>query len=123
MIALRKLEETDKPEITRLMNNENVSRYMTDRVPFPYTSKDCDTFFEFIKNTPNDFFFAITLNDKVIGGLGLHRQPLNSAHVIELGYWLGEEYWSKGYASVAVRLAIQRRGAFGRTHHKTREGL
>ncbi|MCE3226464.1 MAG: acetyltransferase [Bacteroidetes bacterium] len=108
MIALRNLDVQDKPEITRLMNSENVSRYMTDRVPFPYTLSDCDSFFEFVKNTPNDFFFAITLNNKVIGGLGLHRQPLNSSHVLELGYWIGEEYWNKGYASEAVKLGIQK---------------
>jgi RimJ/RimL family protein N-acetyltransferase len=107
MIAIRPLAEDDKKELARLLNNKQVSRYMTDRVPFPYSEKDADAFLEFVKNTPRDFFYAITSDSHFIGGLGLHRQPLNASHVLELGYWIGEEFWNKGYASAAVKLGIQ----------------
>lgn len=108
MISLRNLTEGDRSRLITLLNNEPVSRYMSDRVPFPYSLSDCDAFFEFVKNAPGDFFYAIEFDGKLIGGLGLHRQPLNSSHVLELGYWIGQEFWNKGYASEAVKLGVKK---------------
>lgn len=80
---------------------------MSDRVPFPYTNYNADSFFEAVKNSPGDHFFAITLNDELIGGLGLHAQPMNHSRNLEIGYWIGEPFWGKGYCTEAVKLALE----------------
>lgn len=107
MLSLRKINPTDKPKLMELIGNSEVSKYMSDRVPYPYTEQNADSFFEVVKNTPNDLFFAIDLNGEFIGGLGLHRQTLNHSKSVELGYWLGHSYWGKGYASAIIKPALE----------------
>jgi RimJ/RimL family protein N-acetyltransferase len=106
MIRLRQIFESDKEEMTKLLNNERVSRFTSDRIPFPYSEKDADRFFEVVKSS-DDLFFAIELEGKMIGTLGLHKQPLiNNAHNLEIGYWIGEPYWGKGYGTEIVKLGL-----------------
>jgi RimJ/RimL family protein N-acetyltransferase len=106
MITLRKILESDKEEMVKLLNNENVSRFTSDRIPFPCSISDANKFYEVVKSS-NDLFFAIDLNGKIIGTLGLHHQLLpNNAHNLEIGYWIGEPYWGKGYGREVVKLGL-----------------
>jgi len=56
--------------------------------------------------------FAICLADNtIIGSIGLHFQgnsncPLEENEA-ELGYWLGELFWGKGYATEASKIMIK----------------
>jgi len=61
--------------------------------------------------------WAITLDGKVVGNIGLlDAQPQswgldeaghsNVLTLAELGYWLGEDHWGKGYTSEALQLLI-----------------
>ena len=45
---------------------------------------------------------AITLDGELIGGIGVGTKPDRSDEEWELGYWLGEPYWNRGYASEAA---------------------
>ena len=55
--------------------------------------------------------FAISLEDnQAIGSIGLLFQndsnlPLGD-HEAEIGYWLGEDFWGKGYATEAVQSVV-----------------
>jgi ribosomal-protein-alanine N-acetyltransferase len=108
MINLRPFKESDKPEVIRQLNNKNVSRFTSERVPFPYTEADGEKFFSYVRDPEGHHYFAITFNDQLIGGAGIHPQILNAAHVVEIGYWIGEEFWGKGYMSEAVRQLIEK---------------
>jgi RimJ/RimL family protein N-acetyltransferase len=67
---------------------------------------DADRFFKVMKSSKN-LFFAVDLNGKMIGVLGLHHQLLsNNAHNLDIGYWIGEPYWGKGYGNEVVRLGL-----------------
>lgn len=57
---------------------------------------------------PSDAF-AITLKDsgKVIGDIAIEEDRYRpDADSGELGYWLGKEYWGKGYMTEAARAVI-----------------
>lgn len=47
-------------------------------------------------------------NSKVIGSVGLHKDPLRSAENVKmLGYVLSENYWGKGIATEAARAVLK----------------
>lgn len=106
-IAIREFELSDVNRLSELANNINVARFLTGRFPHPYTSEHAKTFIEtFLKDKPNKVF-AITLNGELIGGTGIHLQEDIFINNAEIGYWIGEDYWGKGYMPKAVELITQ----------------
>lgn len=82
---------------------------MRDGIPYPYTVKDAE---EFISSTlkadkTKTFAFAITAEDKLIGSIGVFRCENIHFQTAELGYYLGEKYWGRGYATSAVKQACK----------------
>lgn len=77
---------------------------MVAHVPFPYTLKDADEFIEKCKNNKEDHLFVIENDGVHIGGIGIH---IKGEHKGEIGYWLGEEYWRKGYLTIALNKIIE----------------
>lgn len=47
-------------------------------------------------NENNTFAFAITVNEIVIGSIGVFRQENIHKRTAELGYYIAEDYWGKG---------------------------
>jgi RimJ/RimL family protein N-acetyltransferase len=55
--------------------------------------------------------FAVVLadTDTLVGAIGLRMEP--SHNRAELGYWIGVEYWNRGYCTEAARAVLEH--AFG----------
>ena len=49
---------------------------------------------------------AITINDQVVGGIGITQQADVYRFNAELGYWLGEPFWNKGIMTEAVQAMV-----------------
>lgn len=49
------------------------------------------------------FAFAITVDDKAIGSIGVFRQGNIHRQTAELGYYIAEEYWGRGIMTEAVK--------------------
>lgn len=49
------------------------------------------------------YAFAITVDDKVIGSIGIFRQQNIHGKTAEMGYFIAEPYWGKGLGTSAVR--------------------
>lgn len=49
--------------------------------------------------------FAIVLGEKAIGLISLSHQD-TIRHTARIGYWIGSEYWNKGYTSKAFQLVL-----------------
>jgi len=54
-------------------------------------------------NGDETFAFAITLDDKVIGSIGVFRQQNIHRQTAEMGYYIAEEYWGKGIMTEVVK--------------------
>ena len=52
----------------------------------------------------DDLRFSIFMGDSFIGGVGVSLEKDNK---LDLGYWVGREYWGNGYATEAVMGLIQ----------------
>ncbi|MEO8447958.1 MAG: GNAT family N-acetyltransferase [bacterium] len=101
MIELTKISVKHKDSFVRLLNNKNIEKWLL-MIPSPYTNDDADFWIKKCQNDyggNRDFAYAIENDGIHVGGIGLHRRHQHSA---EVGYWMGEEYWGKGYATEAL---------------------
>jgi RimJ/RimL family protein N-acetyltransferase len=118
-LRLRPLNAADAPEVVRLVNDFDVARY-TATIPHPYDMKMAQDFIatpeaapdaaaRFIDDPEAALVLAIERKSdgRLLGCVGLQKTPEGP----ELGYWVGREYWGRGYASEAagrlVRLAFE----------------
>lgn len=118
-LKLRKFELSDAKEVQRMAGDRDVARN-TLNMPYPYIDGLAE---QWITSLESDYLnerlivFAITLADTgtLIGAVGL---TLKKEHKIaELGYWIGKEYWNKGYGTEAVK-AIIKFGFYDQKLHK-----
>ncbi|MGF7118890.1 GNAT family N-acetyltransferase [Methanobacterium oryzae] len=98
---LRKWKPSDLENLIKNANNLNIANNLRDGFPFPYTHDHGRQWIEIAKN--NNCFFAITVNDEAVGGIGLTLGEDIERISAEVGYWLGEEYWGKGITSLALK--------------------
>ena len=74
-------------------------------MPYPYTDQDAEAYIKLILSADKDstYAFAITLDDKAIGSIGVFRQDNIHSRTAEMGYYIGELYWGKGYMTAIVK--------------------
>ena len=106
-IKIRRWKIENKSELAEVLNNRNILNNLRDGVPYPYTENDAADFINAMLSADPDktFAFAITLDDKVIGSIGVFRQENIHYRTAELGYYIGEKYWGNGYMTEAVKQA------------------
>jgi len=72
----------------------------------PYTVQDAENWLALLNDTLPKRAFAIANNAELIGAIVLNLQGRKQI-CSELGYWLGEPYWGKGLATLAVQKFIK----------------
>ena len=104
-IKIREWKIDDKSDLAENLNNTKVLDNLRDGLPYPYTEKDAEEFIRAMLSADKDkaFPFAITLDDKVIGSIGVFRCDNIHYRTAEMGYYIGEAYWGNGYMTKAVR--------------------
>ena len=104
-ISIREWRINDKAALAENLNNLNVLNNLRDGLPYPYTEQDAEEFIRAMLSSDknNTFAFAITLDDKAIGSIGVFRQDNIHFHTAEMGYYIGEAYWGNGYATSAIK--------------------
>ncbi len=100
-LGLRFHRMGDLDRLVELIGNIEVARYLA-RVPHPYSRSEGESFITATMNgvtAEGELVYAITLKgeDGIIGAAGLMMDGGGA----ELGYWLGEPYWGRGYAREA----------------------
>jgi len=109
-LVLRAPIRGDVPDLVRLADNKNIASRLA-RMPNPYTRADAVGFIEIMAVRADERPYAITLDGRLIGVVGFSFQEGSPP---ELGFWLGEPYWGKGYMSEAARALVD---AAQRTHY------
>ena len=101
-LVLRAPRLGDVKAVAVLANDRRIAEN-TARIPHPYRASDAENFIS-TANLGNETVFLITQrNGAVVGACGFTQLD---RHPPEIGYWLGAKYWSKGYATEAVRAMI-----------------
>jgi len=105
-VKLRPWNIEDIESLVENANNYEIARFMSDAFPFPYTVENAKNFIAFATKDNPIHIFAIEINGKAVGGIGIHPQADIMKKNAELGYWLGEKYWGKGIISKAIQEII-----------------
>ena len=103
---LRVFTIDDIDSIVENANNINVAKNLHDRFPFPYTLQDAREFIEIFLPNLEGKVFAIDVEGKAVGTIGLHFQADEYRMNAELGYWLGEKYWNNGIITSAIEKVV-----------------
>lgn len=94
-LILRALTPQDAPVIAAALNNFEISKWLSV-VPYPYTEADAAWFIE--ENQQGRLRAWMIWHGEVFAGVvGLDQ---------ELGYWLAQDAWGKGYATEAASAVI-----------------
>ena len=75
---------------------------MRDRFPHPYSETDAEGFIAFCEQMTPRTYFAITVDEEAVGGIGITLHGDVERVAAELGYWLGESHWGRGIVTEAV---------------------
>ena len=99
-MELRHWKQSDAMELTSMCNAVD-RRYLSDRLPNPYTEKDAEGWLKMV--TDNDattgIYRAIICDGKLIGSISVEKKDDDA----EIGYMLLNEYSNKGIATKAVK--------------------
>ncbi|HZH43246.1 MAG TPA: GNAT family protein [Lysobacter sp.] len=96
---LRPWRAQDRDALLRHANDEQVSRGLRDRFPYPYTAQDAERFLGGQVLDPREPAFAIEIDGEASGGIGAHPGADVERHSAEIGYWLGRAHWGQGHMS------------------------
>lgn len=100
-MELRKYSIDDKLPLQMLLNNFEVSQW-TAGIPYPFTLEDSINWIN--KQNTREHCYVISNNKGLVGDIGLYPVIDNC---YELGYWIGQDYWGKGYATEACKALLE----------------
>ena len=103
-LVLKAIEEKDKKDLLEIVENPLVKK--TYMLPDLTCKEDEENFFQRLKKcTLNNerFVYGIYSKNKIIGFL---NEVSLEEEVIELGYFIDQKEWNKGYATEALKAAI-----------------
>lgn len=102
-LVMRAPHVEDVPDLARLANNRRVAE-MLARMPHPYGEKEALHFIDASARPQAGCAYAVTVAEtgEFVGGAGLNP----TARGLELGYWIGEPYWGRGYATEAAQALV-----------------
>jgi RimJ/RimL family protein N-acetyltransferase len=106
--VLRRWRAKDIGSLVQHANNMNVSRYLRDRFPYPYTRRDARAFLAGATGAgSDDTKLAIDVEGEAVGGIGVITGTDVERFSGEVGYWLGEPFWGRGIATEALRAVTE----------------
>lgn len=101
---LREWKLSDKESLAKNANNINIWNNVRDHFPHPYMVEDAEQFINMVlSKEPPRIDFAIEIDGKVVGGIGIVLNSDVERISAEIGYWLGEEYWNRGIMTDVVK--------------------
>lgn len=100
-LLLRPLTSADALRIAEIGADWDIAR-MTSRMPYPYSVAAANQWISGLHQ--NEVVRGITLDGQLIGVTGY--LPDLAGRSAEIGYWLGKDYWGRGFATEAAAALI-----------------
>ena len=113
-LLLRPFRAADASPVQRYCANPRIAR-MTSRIPHPYPDGAAALWIASHAEASardREYSFCVERDGEPIGVVGLRK---TAERVYEIGYWLAEGFWGRGYATAAagrvLRYAFRELGA------------
>ncbi len=106
-IVLRPWQKEDAQALAAIANNRKVWDNVRDFFPTPYTVLDAEQWLDSIRKTRPFLNFAILYQGRIAGNIGIVPKEDVYRMSVEIGYFIGEEFWGKGIATEATRLLVE----------------
>jgi RimJ/RimL family protein N-acetyltransferase len=102
-LVMRAPRESDIPALVQLADNLHVAQ-MLARMPHPYGEAEARAFIAMCQLRQPGATYALTLagTGSFVGCAGLNTKDRG----LELGYWIGEPYWKRGFATEAAHALV-----------------
>lgn len=102
---IRKWELSDAKDLASALSNTKIQDNLRDGLPYPYTEQDGADYISAMLSADESetFAFAITIDGKAIGSIGVFRQGNIHRQTAEMGYYIAEKYWGKGIMTEAIK--------------------
>jgi [ribosomal protein S5]-alanine N-acetyltransferase len=101
-LLLRAPVATDAESLAQNANHREVWINLRDRFPYPYSVEDAVRWLSSVENQNPQLTFAIDLDGRAVGCIGLTVGSDIERCSAEVGYWLGPEHWGHGIATAAL---------------------
>lgn len=108
-IYLRPYLKQDIQDHVAILSDWNVTKWLSNTVPYPYSMSDGEKFLAENKidfEDGNTVRFAIVEKetDRLMGGIKIFSLKSPES---EIGYWLAQEFWGKGYGAEVLKSTIE----------------
>jgi len=104
MITIRDFNEGDSAQLLCILNDPEVVRYLSSKIPTPYTLEDAQWWVS--TGSKIGIVKAIDFNGSLVGCIGVEQGKFEYERSAEVGYWIAKDYWKKGIATHAINEII-----------------
>lgn len=102
---IRSWRMEDAGNLAEALSNKKILDNLRDGLPYPYTVEDAKDFIKAMLGADKNitYAFAITVEDKAIGSIGVFRKDNIHSRTAEMGYYIAEPYWGQGIGTSVVK--------------------
>ncbi|WP_404343047.1 GNAT family N-acetyltransferase [Pseudoalteromonas mariniglutinosa] len=104
MVTLRAFTQSDTDLLIDYLNNPSLVRFLSPKIPFPYTETDANWWIN--QGNKTGITRAIDVDGVFVGCIGALPGEFEYCKSAELGYWLAQDYWGQGIICIAISLLI-----------------
>ncbi|GGF65021.1 GNAT family N-acetyltransferase [Alteromonas lipolytica] len=105
MLTLRPFCESDIQPLTTILNQPDVVRYLSTKIPYPYTTEDAKWWVA--EGSQSGVVRAIEVDEQLVGCIGVMPGEFEYERSGEIGYWLAQSHWRRGITSQAIKLIVE----------------
>ncbi len=105
-VQLRRYVDTMLSDLVTAANHAEISRYMSDQFPYPYTEQAGREWIDIAAKDDPPLHYGIFVGEELVGGLGGSAGTGEMTGTYEIGWWLTPQYWGKGITSAAARALV-----------------
>ncbi len=106
MLELRKFEARDEELLVSYLNDGELTRFLSSRIPQPYTHDSASWWVK--TGSTIGTVYAIIYNEILVGSISAIPGEFEKQRTAEVGYWVARPYWGRGIASYALAEFTQR---------------